>query len=265
MDATTLNGSWQQRIAQILEEPDHHHEVALGRRTGETLWNKFGYNSSFGPGTEVVASFGGTFTPLLTASTLSFVSTSGNDTNGGTGCHGLVVYGVDENRDNQIEVVFLTGVTPVVTTSQWLGINRIAIFRSGTSLINEGQITGTATTDASIQTRMEIGEGTSQQCIFFTNAGSTGLFNWLTVNALKISAGTEPVITVKAWVYSAVSNAKYEVFRISMDTKVTNNIELSPDMPFVLGEQSAFWLEATTDKASTEISARFSLIEYDAI
>ena len=61
-------------------------EVALGRRQGSVQWTKFGYNTDVDTASaEIIAEFGGTFNPMTTARTLSFVSTSSSDTLAGTG------------------------------------------------------------------------------------------------------------------------------------------------------------------------------------
>ena len=264
-DKSELNAPTDSTLPQdfdaiVVRPTDYEYEVALGRRQGATLWNKFGYNNDVDIGTEVVASFGGTFVPMTTARTLSIVSTDATDDDGNTGANSLIVYGVDANRQAQTVVVTMNGTTPVVTTETWLGINRMAIYVSGTNKINAGTITATATTDATIQGQIPAGEGTTQQCIFFSQADHQGLMRWVTLNTLK-QTGANPVVNVKGWVFSGVSNSKYEVFRQSLDTAVENTVELSPPLSFVLGEKSCFWLEATTDKADTIISARFSLIE----
>jgi hypothetical protein len=248
--------------ATVVRPTDYKIEVALGRRQGATLWNKFGYNQDIDIGTEVIASFGGTFVPMTTARTLSVVSTDANDDGApaDTGANSVRITGVDANREEQIVDVVLNGTTPVVTTETWLGVNRMSVTLSGSSLANEGVITATATTDATVQAQIEIGEGTTQACIFFTQTKHQALAEWLTFTSLKQS-GANPRITLKAWVYSAVSNSKYEVARISLDTAVENYVDLTPPLPFPIGEQSCFWLEATTDKADTIVNARFSLIE----
>jgi len=238
-------------------------EVAMGNISGSTLWNKFGYNADVDVGTEVIASFGGTFVPLTTASTLSIVSTSGEDAAAQTGAFNVVITGVDANRKSQVEVITMTGVTPVVTTTTWLGINRMAVYLSGTALNNVGTITATAVTGSAIQAQMPATEGTTQQCIFFVQAGYQFLAEWLTVNTLKITGqgSQNPLITVKGWVYSAVSGSKYEVFRTSLDTSITNFEALTPPLPFPVTESSCFWLEATSDKVDATVNARFSGIE----
>ena len=251
--------------ATVSRPTDYKTEVALGRRQGATLWNKFGYNSDVDAGTdEVVASWGGTFNPMTTARTLSIVSTSANDDGdpAGTGATGVVVYGVDANRMEQTVVVTLNGTTPVVTTETRLGVNRMSVFAAGSLDQNDGTITATATTDLTTQAQIPAGEGTSQQCIFFTQANHQALAEWLTLNVVRFGSGTEPVVTLKGWVYSAVSAARYEVVRINLDTSLQNSKVLEPPLPFVVGEQSCFWLEATTTRDNTEVAARFSLIEH---
>lgn len=242
---------------------DYRTEVALGQRQGHTLWNKFGYNSAVGTSVEVVASWGGTFVPMTTARTLSIVSDDAADvTSTGTGARNIVVYGIDANRKAQTVVVQMNGLTPVVTTETWLGVNRIAVGLAGSGLVNAGTITATATTDLTTQGQVPAGEGTSQQCIFFIQAGHQAITEWLTISAVRFGSGTEPTITLKGWVYSAVSNAKYEVVRITLDTGVETHEELEPPLPFPIGESSVFWLEVISTRANTDVACRFSLIEH---
>ena len=263
-----LNSPLDQTLARDFDSisvrpSDYKTEVALGLRQGHTLWNKFGYNDDVDTASaEVVGEFGGTFTYLTAASTLTIVSDNAADDDGSTGATGIVIYGIDGDRKSQTEVVTMDGTTNVVTVSTWLGINRISIYSAGSGETNAGTITVTATTGGSTQATMPAGEGTSQQAIFFTQADHQGLFEWMTMNAVKISGGGgSPVVTVRGYVYSAISGAKYEVFRTSLDTGVQNSTHYDPPLPFVIGEQSVFWMEASTDTNNTAVRIRMSLIE----
>lgn len=249
--------------ATVVRPTDYHYEVALSRRQGHTTWNKFGYNTDLNVTTpEIVGAQGGSFVPFKLPSTLSIFSDSTNDDGApaGTGANGVVIYGVDENRKSQTEVVTLNGTTPVVTTTSWLGINRVAVHLAGSLYKNEGNIrvTGGAGTTMAY---MPAGEGTTQQLMFFTQTDHTALIDWVTLNGTRFGSGTEPTITFKGWVYSAVSNSNYEVFRHNLDTSSGTYGEVSPSQPLVIGEQSCFWIEALTTRASTSTAARFSLIE----
>ena len=261
---TPLDSVMSQDYDSISVRPTKfEYESALGRRQGSTTWNKFGYNSDIDIGTEVLASWGGTYNPMTTARTLSIASLSANDVDGGTGCHGVVIYGVDENYNQQVVVKLLNGVTPVVTTELWLGVTRMAIFRAGSSHINEGVITATATIDSTIQAQIEIGEGTSQQCIYHVGQNSQGLIDFLLLGGEKLTGGVSPKLTFKGWVYSNVSNARYQVFRVILDTSVENHLPLIFSQPLIIGEKSTFWVEVTTDKDDSEADCRFSLIEFN--
>ena len=249
--------------ATVVRPTDYKYEVALGKRQGSVTWNKWGYNEDIdAAATETVWAHGGIFARLTTAQTLTLSSSSVNDTAAGTGTQSVVVTGVDENRDQQTIVVTLNGITPVETTGYlWLGINRVATYLSGSLEVNEGIITVTGTTSGTVQATVPAGQGSTQQAFFFAARGHTVLLDWMVLNITKISAPQLPTVIIKAWVTSLVSNSKYEVFRHVIDTSIENTVELKPSQPFVVGENSLFELQATTDKDNTIVSARFSMIE----
>jgi hypothetical protein len=239
---------------------DFHTEVALGRRQGATTWNKFGYNTNVSSASpELIASWGGTFQYLTTGETIDIVSTSTDDVvTTGTGARGIVIYGVDENWEEQVEVVNLNGTTTVTTSSQWIGINRISVYLAGSGKQNAGTISVTATTAGYDMAEMPATQGTSQQMIFYVPVGHNFLAQWLHFNALKTSGGSKPEVEVLGYVYSAVSNAEYEVYRGAMDIFNANDIDVNPPVPFVIAEKSILWFNCDTDTSSTSIKGRFS-------
>lgn len=233
-------------------------EVALNRRQGWSLWNKFGYNADVdNGGAEIIASFGGTFSRMTSADTLNVVSTSANDASGGTGLNSVVIYGIDENRDEQIEVVTLNGTTPVTTSNQWLGVNRVAAFLFGSGGTNAGTITATATTAGSAQAEMPAGEGVTQQLIFHVPQSHTFLASYLRFNVNKISGGGSPTVTLRGLVYSAVNQGVQEIWREVIDTSVDNFIDVRPPEPFPVSEKTILYFTADTDTNNTVVSGRF--------
>jgi len=266
---TPIDGTMSQDYDAISTRPtDFKYEVALGRRQGYTTWNKFGYNNDVDTATdpEVVAAFGGAFTPLTTASTLTIVSSSNSDSDTGgvnpqgTGARTLRIVGIDASRNAQVVDVTLDGTTSVATTETWLGINRVIVLTSGTSLSNVGTITITATTGGSTQATLPIGGSVTQQLIFFNYANHVGLADWLQLGAKRFGSGTEPVVTFKGWVYSPLTGTKYEVFREILDTAIESDRILTPSQPFVFTEQDVFWIEVETTRDDTSVTGRFSLI-----
>lgn len=240
---------------------EYTYAVALNKVTGSTTWNKFAYNLDIDSGTEVVASFGGSFFPMTTADTLEIVSTSESDDSEGTGVNSVVLYGVDENREYQVEVVTMDGTTDVRTSNQWLGINRIAPFLTGSGFVNAGSITARTTTGETIIAEMPAGGTVTQQAIFYVQAGHTFLADYLFINALKLAGGSAPRVTIKGWVFSPIANSKIQVFETDIDTAVSNVVEIKPSQPFPITEKSVLWFEATTNTNDTAVSMRFSGIE----
>lgn len=237
-------------------------EVALGRRQGWTTWNKFGYNTDVDTTTdpEIVASWGGTSQYITAGETLSVVSTSTADDGdpAGTGANSVIIYGVESNWDAITEVVTLNGTTPVVTTNSFIGVNRMAIYLAGTGKTNAGTITATASSSGYTMGQMPIGQGTSQQLIFYVPRNHQFLATWLVLNALKEGPASAPIVTFRGWVYSATSNAEYEVYRGSEDTNATTDLILNPAEPFIIGEKSILWFTAETTQNDTTVRGRFS-------
>jgi hypothetical protein len=256
-----LDSTLAQDFDSISVRPsDYHTEVATGRRQGTSIWNKFGYNTDVDAAAqEIIASWGGAFQFITTGETLDIVSTSTDDINTtGIGAHGIVIYGVDSNWDSVVEVVFLNGTTTVTTTSTWIGINRIAVYLSGTAQGNVGTINITATTSGYQMAQMPAAQGTSQQCIFYVPRNHQFLADWFFFNVLKTSGGSKPELDIFGYVFSAISNSKYEVYRGAMDISLINTLEVNPHLPFVVGEKSILWFEADTSVNDTSVKCRFS-------
>ena len=250
--------------ATAVRPTDFSNEAALGKRQGINTWTKWGYNSDVdAAASEFIWEQGGNMTFLTSASTLSVVSSSANDDVGGTGATGVVIYGIDANRKSQVEVVFLDGTTAATTANTYLGVNRVSVYAAGSSQTNEGKVSITATTGGSVQATVPAGEGSTQQAVFFTQDEWKTLIESLEVNVVKITGGGgSPTATVRMWVLSFVSNARYEVFRHTMDTTVENTFSFTFKNPFVVGEKSVVYLTAETDTNNTAVSARYSLNEF---
>lgn len=242
-------------------------EVRIGRRAGITGWTKFGYNDDVDTaGTEVVAAFGGTFTPLDSAETfdIAYDGTAGGSTDGSgtTGATQLTFYYVDANGLPAVATHNLGTDGTDTTSFSGLGINRVAVSASGSNDTNASAITITATTSATNQASIPAGEGVTQQCIFFTGSNHTAVAKLIWLNINKISGGASPRVTIKVWVYNRAIQTKFLVFRMTVDTAVENTLPLVEPIGFNLNATDVIWLEATTTANDTIVNARFSLNEY---
>ena len=249
--------------ATVVRPTDPDNEAVLGLRQGTSPFLKFGYNddiSSAAP--EVVASFGGTFTPLSTATTLTLVSSSASDTSAGVGARSLFIQGLDSTRRYQFEFVTLNGTTPVVTTNTWLGVNRIMVFSSGTSQTNVGNISCTATTGGTNQARIPAGTGVTQQLIFHTQDGHQGLIRQVTLNVLKLTNGSAPRVTISMNVWNPkVTNSRYVLRRYKLDTAVFNDLVRTYKIPIKLDPTEVVWMTAETTQNATIVDGEMDILE----
>lgn len=267
-EKSDLNAPTDSTLAQDFDAisvrpTDFTTEVGLGRRQGCTTWNKFGYNEDVDTAAaEVIAEFGGAFNQqLIPGETLDIVSSSTSDAAAGTGVQNVVIFGVDENWDTVTEVVAMNGTTTVTTTNSFVGVNRMTIFTSGSSDSNVGRITATASTSGNTMASMPAGQGTTQQCIFYVPRNHQFLATWLYLQVIKSSGGGgNPEVQFRGYVYSNVVDSTFEIYRDSIDLSGNNGdrIELNPGEPFIVGEKSILWFEASTTSNNTSVRGRFS-------
>lgn len=247
---------------KIIEKP-YKDEVALGHILGEYTNNKFGYNLDIDTGTEeIIASFGGAFDPLTdiitTAQTFTIAYDNTQDGLGQAGATMLQITYLDENFKSQVAIHVLGSSGSDVTAFTGLGINRVVCIAFGSTAFNQADITITATTDTTTQAQIPAESSVTQQCIFHTQINHTFLASWLYFNALKLSGGSAPRLTIKGYSFSRVTLGRYQIYEAKMDTDISNEINLVPPEPFVLSGREVLYFTATTDTNNTEISCRFS-------
>ncbi len=253
------------RDALVVRGTSSNDEISLGRRTGVTKWNKFGYNLDLDSGTEVVAAFGGTFTPLDSAETftITYDGTGGGSTDGaGTnGAQTLYIQYVDADGLPAVAVHTLGTDGSDVTSFTGLGINRVAVSSSGSTDANGSAITITATTAGTTQASIPAGESVTQQCIFHVGSNHKAIVKFIKLNVLKLS-GSSPVVTIKGWAYNRAVQTKYLIYREKIDTAVENTVVLPKELGFNLNATDVFWFEGTTNQDNTIVDMRFDLVEY---
>ena len=105
---------------------------------------------------------------------------------------------------------------------------------------------------------MPASQGTTQQLVFYVPADHQFLAKWLYLNAIKSSGGGNPEVTFYGYVYSEVVDSTFEVYRDTIDTSLEENIQLKPDIPFIIGETSILWFEAETTANNTSVRGRLS-------
>ena len=255
-----INGLLAETFDAISVRPtDYMSEVAMGKRQGRGVINKFGWNHGISNGPEIVASQRGQIAVMLTPDTLNLVSSDANDATGGTGASLILVSGIDANFNEIEEYVPLNGTTPVTTTNQYLGVNRMVVITSGSQKKNVGNIDATDTAGTvGIQARIPAESSVTQQLIYHTPINHTLLVKWILMTALKTSGGGPPKIGVKGYSHSRVTDTRYEVFDFEFDTDVSNLHPISMPIPFPIGGREVLYFEVTTDQPNTNFNMRLS-------
>lgn len=238
--------------------------AAKGLIDGTSVVNKFGFNLDVDTGSEeVVSSFGGTFNIMTTADTLDIVSDDANDNAAGTGARLLLVQGIDENFLAIEEYIAPNGLTPVTTVNSYLGVNRVYVVQTGTGQRNLGNITldDTAGT-VGVQAQIPAEKSVTQQCIYHTPISKTFLLDYMKISALKLAGGGgSPVVEIRGYSYSRVTNTFYNVVDFQIDTNVENTLSLSIKNPIRFDGREVIFFTAETDVNNTKVSMRFSGIE----
>ena len=264
-----INGTLAENYDATVTRPtDYMSEVAMGKRQGRAVWNKFGYNLNVpNSATEqILASWGGAFDPntdiISTAQTFTIAYNNATDGLGTTGATQLIVSYLDENFLAQTAFHVLSNTGSDVTSFTGLGINRVVVYANGGAGWNVNNITITATTDGTTQAQVPALSSVTQQCIFHTQISHTFLADWLWFNCLKLSgAGGSPRVNIKGYSWSRVTETRYEVFNEDIDTSVENSIAIAPSQKFIVGGREVLYFTASSNTNNTAVKCRFSGIE----
>lgn len=264
-----INATLSENFDALAVRPtDYKYEIAQGKRQGSTTINKWGYNTDIGTSTpEIIASFGGSFAAssniITTAQTFTITYTNTLDGSTTTGARTLLVTYLDEDFLEQNAIHTLGSTGSEVTSFSGLGINRVVVLSNGGATINRGNIDFTATVAGTIQARIPAGHSVTQQCIFHVQVGHSFLLDYLNISCLRVTGGggSSPVVTLRGYAYSRVTNTVYEILEKEVDTAVENNIEVKFSQPFYLTGRDVFYLTAQTTSNNTKVTARFSGVQ----
>jgi hypothetical protein len=78
--------------------------------------------------------------PLTSVETFKVISSSIDDTNTGTGLRKIYIEGLDSNYTQQYEILSLNGITLVNTSKQYIHINKIVPYETGSTNVAQGNI-----------------------------------------------------------------------------------------------------------------------------
>ena len=237
-------------------------QLALGNISGESLVGKFGYNNDVDSAApELIASFGGAFTPLtdimLSAQTFTIAYNNVSDGSAGAGAKILQIQYIDADSNQQTAIHVLGSSGSDVTSFSGLGINRAVVVGFGANDTNNNDITITATTDTTTQAQIPAGTSVTQQCLYHTPINRTFLIDDWWFNIRKLSGGSAPRITIRGYSFSRITLGTYLIYEGKLDTGVSNVLAKTDKRPLITtGREVIFWTcETNTD--NTIASGRF--------
>lgn len=241
-------------------------EITIGRRQGVTAWSKFAYNLDIDTGTEVAASFGGTFMPMTSADTFTISYTNGAGSNDGLGSNGALVltfFYIDADGLPAVATHTLGNTGSDITSFTGLGINRVAVSSSGSDNKNNADITITATTATTNQAQIPAGKSVTQQAIFFTGSNHIGSWSNGSISCIRTAGGNDPELTIVGKIFNRAISTYFEVFRRQIDVAVENNIPINIPTGFRLNSTDILFFEVTTDQDNTIVSITMGINEYE--
>jgi hypothetical protein len=175
------------------------YEVTLGNVPGKTAWNLNGHNDDV-PATFETLRHESSNMPYLTGNdTFTVVSTSVEDdpdkggSVAGTGCHSIVLSGLDASGDPQSEEIATNGTAEVTSSGTYHRVFKFYCEDVGTGEINAGDIEVEDTGNSGTFLTAIAGEGDSHDAVWTVPAGKTAYLTDLRASEVK---GKETEISI---------------------------------------------------------------------
>jgi len=180
---------------------------------------------------ETVWPLGGVAALRSTAAVLELVSSSAADAAAGTGARTVQVWGLDSLYNELIEVVTLTGTTPVLTSGLFLRVNSVQVVSAGTGKSNAGNITIRDASAGTTRSYIVADQGRSEVGVFTVPAGHTMLATGWTISA-RDSVGNKALADIAF--FTTVNGVRSVDWRMSIDGTIPANL----GSPHVFHEKS---------------------------
>ncbi len=244
---------------------DFRTDIARGNISGTSFVNKYGRNSDIDTATdpEDIWDGGGLWVPPTTARTHDIASTSANDIDTtGSGARTIFISGLDANWAEQSETIELDGTNNVPTANTYTRINRMYILTAGSTGVNEGNITATAQTDATVTAQMTAGYGQTFMAIWTVPAGKTAYLTQYYASVEKAAAAEGVAEMTLVAVYNVDTATKATRFKhyFGLDTNATSHVEHTFCIPEVYPEKTDVLMRCNVVSANDfDIGAGFTM------
>lgn len=232
--------------------------IARGVVKGYSSILKFGRNADVDTAAnEDIWDGGSIWVPPTAARIHNIASTDATDDDGDDGARTVEVFGLDASFLEISEIVTLNGVSSVATVNSYLRIHRMIIRSAGVDGINNGIITATAVTDATVTAQISIGQNKTLMAVYTIPANKTGYMTSFFGNMNRANSTGSADIRLLVRPENEVYQVKNHSGIISAGT---SHYQHKYDIPLPIDEKSDVKLDANVSSNNTDVSGGFDIV-----
>ena len=220
--------------------------------------HKFGQNVDVDTSSpEDVWGNGGIKSNVDIGETLNIASSSTSDTSAGTGARTVVVSGLDEDFNEVTDFIVLNGISNVLTTNSYIEVHRIVVYQAGSSEINVGKITATASGTSTVLATVEAGVSITQQTHYTVPAGYTAFKVAETVSSYRADGNGTRQAEITYMLKAAGDTAW---IRESVKGVNSATAAKSWDVPLIVPEKTRMKYQAVAAANDTSVSVQYDMV-----
>lgn len=236
--------------------------ASLEQLGDQALWiRKFGRSDVLSSDTpeDVWETGGNRALPYTAGEKMSVVSSSANDTFGGTGAQFVQISGLDVDYNLVTDTIAMNGTTPVQSTSDFITVDRSRAVFCGTGQTNAGDITVTGATSGNVNSSVVASESISQQSHFTVPNGYT-LFTLDARLSIYRASGNNSARggEIDQFVYVPAANTTFQTIRLGVTNSGPQNF--SPRLVAQTPAKSTLWYRATVDTNNSVVTSSVSYL-----
>lgn len=237
-----------------VQTQERYFAIAKGDVSGHSALLKFGRNPDIDASVEeTIWEGGGIYAYDATAQSLEIVSSSSDDTDGGTGARTVTLIGQDANNAEQTAVITLNGTTAVAISGTWLRVYRCSVTTTGSGGVNAGTLTVRLAGAGATRLIIGVSNGQTLMAVYTIPAGYTGYILHYYASA---NAQTAAYVDVKLFTRSSagVVNLKHQ------QAISSGYFDYKFGVPFRITEKTDIYLNAVSSANNTDVCGGFDMI-----
>lgn len=206
----------------------------------------------------------GSMTHLASAELINVVSDDADDTVAGSGARFIFIQGLDGDYNIQSELVIMSGLTPVQTTLSFLRIHRVRVLAAGSSLLNEGTITLTDATGATVQAAIPPQESITHMSHFTVPADYTAFILNIGLGIGRFSGSGskegEAEFIVYAEAIPGAGRVEYRISHYSLNNQGTTQLQFLLPNPVAIPQKTDMKINITSAQNNTSFLGEYHLM-----